>query len=364
MLELTNEAVEKYLQQLFGPELRLTGVGELGSLDQQEMKDFGYGKPLELFWEKNGESKSAVLSMMKGDRYGHQEYWDRARILMMQHDTGQRMERHVKPLGLGYADQAGKLFAVQNPQEFFILSEKSQGRDYFRDLYRIREGELRDEDVALAAEFGRWLARIHSEKHTDPDLYVRRVRNLVGDCECIFGIDDGYPYPYEFFPPERFVALEQKLVEWRWKLRQHTDRLCAVHGDFHPWNILVQEGSASPDFRVLDRSRGEWGEAADDVACMTLNYMLFGLYKKPYLSGSFATLFSTLWESYLEASGDTEICKVIAPFYVFRAMVVASPEWYPNHPIEVRKGLFRFVENILQDDIFDWQNVNRYMENA
>ena len=35
-----------------------------------------------------------------------------------------------------------------------------------------------------------------------------------------------------------------------------------MHGDFHPWNLLFREGV---EFSVLDRSRGEWGEPADDV---------------------------------------------------------------------------------------------------
>ena len=30
---------------------------------------------------------------------------------------------------------------------------------------------------------------------------------------------------------------------------------------------------------MLDRSRGEWGEAADDVSSMTINYLFFGLLK-------------------------------------------------------------------------------------
>jgi len=47
-------------------------------------------------------------------------------------------------------------------------------------------------------------------------------------------------------------------------------RLSQVHGDFHPWNVLFREGV---DFTVLDRSRGERGEPADDVTAMTINYI-------------------------------------------------------------------------------------------
>ncbi len=357
MASLTLEQVEKFLRDNFAA--RLTGVGEIGSLDEQGMKDFGYGKPLLVRYEKDGSEHQAVLSMMNGDRYGHQFYWDRAAILMFQHDAGKRMPRHVHSLALGYMDTDGKLHAVEKPQEFFCLSQKVEGYDYFLDLERIRKGDFRETDVQLARDFAVWLAEVHSRKLDDPDLYWRGVRMLIGDSECIWGLIDTYPHPYNFFSPQRFQALEKRLIDWRWKLRGYAGRLSATHGDFHPWNVLIRENG---DFSVLDISRGEWGEPADDVATMSCNYLLFGLYDKPLLSGHFADLFSAFWDTYLERTGDTDILQVIAPYYVFRGLVIASPEWYPGHPPAVREGLFRFLENVLQDDEFDYKNVNKYMK--
>ena len=356
------EAVERYLREAFGPDARMLGVCAMDAAAGQGMKEFGYGKPVCLDFEVGGEVRQGVLSIMRGDKYGHQFYWDRAAILMFQHDAGGRMEKHVRPLGLGYFDQEDRLVPVRDPKEFFIISEKAAGYDYYLDLQRIQKTGLEDRDLDMARAFAGWLARVHANKKDDPDLYLRRVRNLIGASECIFGLVDAYPHPYSLFPPERFCALEKRIIDWRWKLRGYAHRLSEVHGDFHPWNVLVQEDGGTRDFAVLDRSRGEWGEPADDVATMSLNYVLFGLYKEPRLAGDFERLYQTFWETYLRQSGDDEIFSVIAPFYVFRGLVVASPQWYPGHPESVRRGLLRFLENVLEDDRFDCQRFNRYME--
>ncbi|GAB6039082.1 hypothetical protein JCM15519_36410 [Fundidesulfovibrio butyratiphilus] len=364
-LRINANMVESYLRQRFGPTARLTWLGEIGKPGEQGMKDFGYGKPLRIEYRVGGQPGQAVLSIMRGDKYGHQFYWDRAAILMFQNDASNRLPRHVKALGLGYFDRRDAMVAVMDPKEFFILSELAPGHDYYVDLERITRQGAGASDLDLVESLADWLAEVHAERVDNPDLYLRRVRDLIGASECIFGLVDSYPYPYELFGPERFVQLEKRIIDWRWKLRRYTHRLCPVHGDFHPWNTLVRQEGDALDFSVLDRSRGEFGEPADDVATMTLNYVLFGLYGQtgtPRLQGDFETMYRRFWQRYLDRTGDQEILEVIAPFYVFRGLVIASPQWYPSHPEPVRRGLFRFLHRVLEDDRFDWEGINKYLE--
>jgi hypothetical protein len=363
-LSISSEKIQAYLRQVFGDTARLNWLGEIGQGGTQGMKEFGYGKPLRIEFTVAGHLKSAVLSIMRGDKYGHQYYWDRAAILMFQYDTSGRLPRHAKPLGLGYFDIHDRMSAVVDPKEFFILNELVDGDDYYKELERIGRDGATEADLDLARNFAGWLADIHADKTDAPDLYLRRVRNLIGASECIFGLVDAYPHPYGMFPPERFQALEKRIVDWRWKLRKYTHRLSVVHGDFHPWNTLVRSEGGRFDFSVLDRSRGEMGEPADDVSTMSLNFVLYGLYGQtgnPRLSGDFEKLYMTFWEQYLERTGDEEILEVIAPFYVFRGLVIASPQWYPHHPEPVRAGLFRFLERVLEDERFDWRGINKYL---
>ncbi len=352
-------SLHNFFNEIFSGTVEEVSLAEFGKQEGEVLKDFGYGKPIIVRLKlATGESKDVVLSTMRGDEYGHQYYWDRARILMFQYETGGKLKKHVLPVALGYISE-DKLVPVKGAREFFIVNERVEGKDYYLSLDRIKKGDFRKEDIEFVKKLATYLAEIHREKKEDRDLYLRRIRNLIGDCECIFGIIDGYPYPYEDYPEDRFINLEQKLILWRWKLKKYHDRLCVVHGDFHPWNVLVTDDG---DFWVLDRSRGEFGDGADDVATMACNYILYGLYDKPQISGPFEEMYMTFLEEYLSITNDSEMLEVIAPFFVFRALVIASPKWYPTHPKEVREGLFRFMENILEDERFDYKNVNKYMQ--
>lgn len=366
MHPLSSESIEDYLRRAYGPQAALLSISEMGKVETREqgMKEFGYGKPLLLRFREGGQERQAVLSMLKGDEFGHQDWWDRAAILLFQYAASSALPRHAKPLGLGYLDEAGRLLPVASPREFFLVTEKVAGHDYWLDLERIRQGELRPEDEILTRALAAWAAEIHSVKRQAPDLYLRRVRQTLGDSECIFGLIDSYPHPWPEFPPERFAALEKRLIDWRWKLRRFTHRTAAIHGDFHPWNILVEDAAAGR-FSVLDRSRGEWGDPADDVACLSANYLLFGLMAsdpdRPRLDGPLLRLWNLFFETYLSLSDDAEILEVMAPQYVFRGLVIASPRWYPGHPPAVRRALLRFIENVLDTERFDWRAVNDYL---
>jgi hypothetical protein len=221
----------------------------------------------------------------------------------------------------------------------------------------MKSGRLAPPDRARMRALADYLVRIHRVKRRQPDLYRRRLRELIGHGECIMGLTDSYPLPFGFITQERLRRIEEACNRRRWALRSRAGRLSQVHGDFHPWNVLFRRKT---DFSVLDRSRGEWGEPADDVTSMTINYLFCSLRRWGDLRGPFETLFRGFWDRYLDESGDDGVLEAAAPFFAFRGLVIASPVWYPNLTLPVRRALFRFIQNVLAGDRFDPADANRY----
>ena len=366
-----NEKIKEYLETKYETPLRVLSVKELGLESQEqkedlgEIKGFGYGKPYFVKFQTGGagEIKEVVISSMRGDGFGHDHFADRAQILIWQHHAFNTLPKHVKSLDVGYFTRDGRMESASDAEEYFITCDKVEGAEYVKDLDRLRDsGEVRGEDKERTSALAAYLADIHAVKRDDAQLYVRRIRELVGHSECIFGLTDSYPPRNGFITGEELRDIEKLSIDWRWKLKKRTERLCMVHGDFHPWNVMFRKGT---DFTVLDRSRGEYGEAADDVSAMTINYLFFGLLKTEgnAIDRGFKKLYDLFFDVYLEKTGDYELLEVIQPFYAFRGLVVASPVWYPGISLDTRMKLFNFIRNVLEEkEEFDYKGVDKYFE--
>lgn len=359
MADLSPKYLEPYLQALLGRPVQILGLGPLGEpLQPGTLKGYGYGVPIQVDYEVSGQRHRVVLETISSGPFGHEHVADRAQVLLWSHWAYNRLPRHVQSLDVGGFQKDGPLLSLGRMEEPFILMEYVEGQGYFQDLAQLRDsGQFTDLDLARADTLCDYLVEIHRVPGPDPGLYVRRIRELIGHGECIMGLMDSYPSRYGFITSDLLEEIEHRCVAWRWRLKGRTYRLRQVHGDFHPWNILFREGT---DFTVLDRSRGEWGDPADDVACLTMNYLFFSLQRSERLEGNLETLFHRFWERYLEKTGDQEVLKVVAPFFAFRGLVMASPLWYPTLPDGVRRRLFAFIQAVLKAEAFDPERVNEY----
>ena len=360
MTKVTMQAVTEYLASLYARPVRMLSMTTEGKQEAcDDLKAYGYGSPLFLEYEVAGERKKAVLETMTPSSYGHDHFSDRAQAILWEHSAFNNLPRHVRSLDSGAFLESGAIISTGMTREFFLLTEFVQGKGYFKDLNRIREtGIAGNEDFTRTRALSDYLVEIHSAKLDSPGLYARRIRDLLGHGECVMGLIDNYPASFEFIDQQLLKKIELACTEWRWRIKRHTHRLCRVHGDFHPYNILFREGI---DFTLLDRSRGEWGEPADDTTCLSINYLFSSLLRSGNLNGPFEKMFLSFWDNYLAKTNDREMLEVAAPFFAWRGLVIASPVWYPHLPTPVRRTIFNFIQNILAANAFDPQDVNRYL---
>ena len=355
---ITPQALKKYLESMGKKDVEILRVHPLGQDTQEGLKAYGYGRPLAVHFRSGQHEESWVIRTMSPDPFGHERRADRAQAIFLAFDTFARFPRHIQPLAIGTFDGNNDLIPMASGEPFFV-TQYVDGELYAHDLHEMQKLEkARPLDLKRAEAMGIYQAELHHNK-VSTQLYARCLRDTLGAGEGIFGQLDSYPSDHPTITPQRLQKMEHLCSTWRWKLKSKATRACQTHGDFHPFNILFREEN---DFSMLDCSRGGIGEAADDVSCLTLNYLFFSLAERNNFSGALKTCWELFWKTYIDKTSDTEIYNVIPLFYAWRILVVANPMWYPNLDAGIRETLFLFAEKLLRGEPFDPMRINSYLE--
>jgi len=373
----TERQVQKYLQdssktkgrkiaiEYFGP---LSDYGSKEADRPKEIKKLGYGLPYLIAYKDGAKTKKAILSTMRiGHGFGHDYRADRVDNQVLAFDTWNHLPKHCRVDDLGVFNHSdSSMLSLGNSGEFFLLRKMVAGAEYASDLNRIFDsGTLEQRDVLRARALARYLVEIHKTKYSGEEkdaLYHRKLRDTVGHGECIFGLADSYPLSnLDFLKTDELEDIEKKCVAQRWKLKKYSSRLSQVHGDFHPWNILFTKNSKNfINFNLLDRSRGEWGEPADDVCALSIYYLFYSIRKYGEIRGEFLELFDEFLNTYTAGASDEVLLEAMPLFFAFRALVIASPIWYPDLSSENRRKIFDFTQNLLDAGSFDRTKLSAY----
>jgi hypothetical protein len=343
--------IQDYLRERFGPETKLVDVQKLGK------GIHGMAYRLEFRWRS--DTKQLIMKGLFPSGFGHDHFSDRAQVLLLAHDNYNHLPRHIRAYDV-VGEGEERLISLQGVQEFYILMDEASGRDYFQDLDRILKlSRFTREDRDNVQKLARLLVDIHGVKYEGENsrtLYRRRIRDLIGHGECIMGIIDSYNH-VPFATDRELVEYASLCLPWWGKIRDRNERLCRVHGDYHPGNIWFEDD----EVLLLDRSRGSWGEPADDVACLAVNYIYFALKERGCFDGPFAELFRLFLESYFTETEDRDMLELIQPFLAFRVLVLANPDFYPGDSDGVKRALLNFGASVLQVEKFDVESIPAYL---
>ncbi len=144
-------------------------------------------------------------------------------------------------------------------------------------------------DAAIAARLGALLATWHRETADDPEIARR------------FGDDEAFEQlrvdPYLRTVMARWPQLERSVGQY---VDQVTGtRVCLVHGDFSPKNVLVGDDG----LWVLDFEVAHVGEPVFDLAFMTNHLMLKAVHNPSAVDG-YRQLSLVFYDTYLGEAGD------------------------------------------------------------
>lgn len=373
---MINEAsIKSYLKKKF-KKVSDIRISKLGSGVQ------GSGFLIEMQFPEG--TQSYVIKILNPEGLGHDYPSDRASVFLLDLDEFKNLPKHVKAIDVLAEMPDGNIKSIGGGKEYYLLMEKAEGTDYFTDLRKFSEKmELDDLDIKKIKTMADYLADIHSEKKESKTLYWRKLRDTVGHGECLMGVFDSYPDGVLTY--SEMSDIVKKSVDWIAKLKPCYRRLSRIHGDFHPGNIwFINEDSTlnnkveldrtrnklkqyksdrkpDIDFIVLDRSRGPWGEPADDVTALAINYIFFSIMNHDEIRGAYYQGLKIFFDEYIRASEDQEITSVVALFFAFRGVVVANPVFYPELSSKQRKLVFNFVHNVLDDENFKYKDVQKYL---
>jgi len=148
---------------------------------------------------------------------------------------------------------------------------------------RLLEGNV---DPNIATRLGYLLAAVHTA--TAHDL---EVADAFSDLEAF---EQLRVEPYHRTIMRRLPAISSAVDAYVRRMR--STRVCLVHGDYSPKNVLVGDGLWVIDFEVA-----HYGDPAFDVAFM-LNHLLLKRLHRPQAADELDVCVESFWNAYTEAS--------------------------------------------------------------
>lgn len=339
--------IQFYLRKVFGSDTELVNIKALG----EEEHDTGNSKLLHLEARVGSQIKHLILRLPASTVYGTEHPSDRAHAVLQAYDLYKNIPRHPRALDVAIISTDGTINSIPVNGEFALLQEFGQGELYLHSLMHslnsAEPDELAERHAVTLAEY---LLDLHSEKVEDDRMYRRSLRDLVSGGVGVMGIIGGYTEELRETYRTELDDILRNFISLAWSLERSSKRLCRIHGDFHPLNILFDENLG---LTVIDASGTGWGDAAFDVGILFMNY--YALYNTPeqLSSPSGQRLAERFLSAYTARCEDLEGLYRVLPLALARgALIMATTDHFPHRPMAERERLIRLAGDVLSASVF------------
>jgi hypothetical protein len=354
-IKIPREVVQKYLNEKEGRKVDILEYEKLGS--------GWHGTGYKIKFRVKGVEKSVVLRTLMPTDFSHDYIADRAKVFLTQHEMAHDIPKHIASFDVSGYTKDNKLVSLGDVREFFQIVEVASGTVHAADFQRIKEsGVAIPLDLEKAKILSDYLVELHSKKMKGTPEEIRSIRrrhtrDALGHGEMMMGVVDTYPDNYSFISKKRMTKFICSAARFREETKDVPFEPCRMHGDIHPSNIMF----SGKKLAVLDCSREMYGDPADDVITMAINYIWFSVMQSGGFDGPFAKMFHIFWDNYMKKTKDKTIVKTAGIHFAFRGVVVAHPVFYSAQTDDVRRKMIAFAENVLKDDQFHPNKIQGYL---
>ena len=154
------------------------------------MKALGYGRPLKI--ELGAAAHTVVFHTARPDDFGHDRRSDRTANLMLAFDTFGKLPHHVAAIDMGLVRRRRLARLARGHRRAVPASRRGSTARCTRMTCgaSARSGVAHAEDIARAETLARVLLEIHAVPGSHPGAYTRAIRDLLGHGEGVFGLVD------------------------------------------------------------------------------------------------------------------------------------------------------------------------------
>lgn len=356
-MNLSERQIKKYLKEKFKGIVRNLKITEIGS------GVVGTGYLLE--FNCNKKNHRLILKSIFAKNLNLDYPADRAQSFLLAHDAYNSMSNHIKSKDVISLTNKNHLKSIGDSKEFYILMEEAKGKDFSKDFEEIKiKGILTKEHKKKILILSDFLVELHKQKSNLFSCYRRKIRDTFAGDGSIMQILDAWPKnDFELFKEDWEEIIKNSLKIWMIS-RSMSHRNVEIHGDFHPGNLWFDNFNLT----ILDRARGKYGEAADDISSFLINPIFYSVSKSKRFKGAFKEMFDLFWNNYFSKTGDKEMRKIMGLFIAFRVAVVCNPIFYsddffggPQNAHNTRKKMINLCKNILKDSEFNPAKINFYL---